>query len=169
MYKNYLITAGGKIAYVGDDGARIPNSWIQWKGKIYYADSTGFAVKGLKTIKGKTYHFHSTRYYLYRNKRSVDRDGNIYYFGNNGARYENGLAQIKVDGLTKTYYFHKDGKAHKGWLTLKGKKYYFYKGTAMASGTRAENITLTDSKGLVSVFDKNGVCIKQYTKKAGRA
>ena len=45
------------------------------------------------------------------------------------------------------------------------KKYYFYKGNSkILSGTRAENITLTSSNNIVSVFDKNGVCTKQYKK-----
>ena len=59
----------------------------------------------------------------------------------------------------------KNGKAYKGWLTYQGKKYYFYKGSSKLSGTRAENITLTSARKIVSVFNKDGICIRQYKKK----
>ena len=62
-------------------------------------------------------------------------------------------------------YFDQDGLSHNGWLELNGKKYYFYKGSSALSGTRAENITLTSSNRIVSVFDGNGVCTRQYKKR----
>ena len=103
---------------------------------------------------------------MYTNRRIVDTKGNICYYGADGARYTDGFHKVKSNGKTKTYYFSKSGIAKKGWATIDGKKYYFYKGTSANSGTRAENITLTSSKNVVSVFDKNGVCIKQYKKKS---
>ena len=74
------------------------------------------------------------------------------------------MKKITENGTVHTYYFHKDGKVHKGWLTYKGKKYYFYKGKTEKSGRRAENVRLTSSNGIISVFDKSGVCIDQYKK-----
>mgnify|MGYP002755232104 CR=1 FL=1 len=52
--------------------------------------------------------------------------------------------------------------SYKGWYTIKGKKYYFYRGTGDGAGVRAQNLSLTSADGLVSVFNKNGVCTKQY-------
>ena len=40
------------------------------------------------------------------------------------------MKRVTENGTSRTYYFHTDGKAHKGWLTYKGKKYYFYKGNS---------------------------------------
>lgn len=163
--KNGWEEDGGRIYYyVNGEKAK---GWKRIEGKYYYFDTeTGAAYKGFKKIEGKTYYFNGKKGYAYRKKRIVTKTGNIYYFGSNGARCENGLYKVKINGETKTFYFHKNGKAHKGWLTLRGKKYYFYNGTSLASGTRAENVTLTSSNKVVSVFDKNGVCIKQYRKKA---
>lgn len=150
------------------DGGEKPQGkqgWATENGKTYYYKN-GNKVKGWNTIDGKTYYFHLTKFYMYKNKRTINKAGDIYYFGSDGARYDNGFRTVKLNGEKKTFYFHKNGKAHKGWLTVNGKKYYFYNGTAMASGTRAENVTLTSSNKVVSVFDKKGVCIKQYKKKA---
>ena len=118
----------------------------------------------MKKVDGKYYWFHTTDGYMFQNRRVTRKNGDIYYFGEDGTRCENGMYKITEKGAVHTYYFQKDGKAYKGWLTYKGNKYYFYKGSAALSGTRAENITLTSSGNLVSVFDKKGVCIKQYKK-----
>ena len=61
--------------------------------------------------------------------------------------------------------FAKNGRACKGWQTIKGKRYFFYQGTGKLAGVRVENKSLTNKKGLVSVFNKNGVCTRQYYKK----
>lgn len=143
----------------------VKNGWAEENGKKYYYVN-GKKAKGWKKIDGKTYYFHQTKCYMYKNKRTINSAGDIYYFGSDGARYENGLRRIRINGEIKTLYFRTNGKAHKGWLILNGKKYYFYNGKALVSGTRAENITLISSNKIVSVFDKNGVCIKQYKQKA---
>lgn len=154
-----------KEADISYDGNPYPGKtgWATENGKIYYYINDE-KITGWKTIGGKTYFFHTKKNYMYKNKRTINSKGDIYYFGSDGARYEDGFHEIKINGKTETFYFKKDGKAHKGWLSLNGKKYYFYNGTAPLSGTRAENITLTSSTGTVSVFDENGVCVKQYKK-----
>ena len=126
--------------------------------------SNGYAVKGFYTINGKTYYFNKTNAYMYKNCKLISTAGNIYYLGSTGARYENGFYTVKENGVKNTYYFDKNGRAYKGWHKINGKKYYFYKGTSKKSGVRAENITLTSSTGVVSVFNKSGVCTKQYKK-----
>ena len=141
------------------------NKWYYNWGHSYYFKSDGAAYKGMKRVDGKYYWFHTTQGYIYKNRKVVRSTGDIYYFGSDGVRCEDGMKRVTENGTSRTYYFHTDGKAHKGWLTYKGKKYYFYKGNSkILSGTRAENITLTSSNNIVSVFDKNGVCTKQYKK-----
>lgn len=165
LLRNQLLTTeDNSICYVDKDGVRAENQWVNYNGKTYYMDAGGRAVKYLKKIDGKYYYFNSQQGYMYKNRKIIRSNGDIYYLGSDGAAYTEGLKKLKENGRTNTYYFGKNGKAHKGWLVLKGKKYYFYNGKSQKSGTRAESITLTSSKNVVSVFDKNGVCIKQYKK-----
>ena len=164
MYQKKLFTVDGKIYYVNKYGIRVSDRWEKYDGKKYYFTSDGTALKGMKKVDGKYYWFHTTDGYMFQNRRVTRKNGDIYYFGEDGTRCENGMYKITEKGAVHTYYFQKDGKAYKGWLTYKGNKYYFYKGSAALSGTRAENITLTSFSNLVSVFDKKGVCIKQYKK-----
>lgn len=165
LYKSTLLTSRkNNICYVNSSGARVSDTWVTWKDKKYYMASNGYAVKGFYTISGKTYYFNKTHAYMYKNRKLITTAGNIYYLGSTGARYENGFYTVTENGVKNTYYFAKNGRAYRGWHTIKGKKYYFYKGTSKKSGVRAENITLTSSSGVVSVFNKSGVCTKQYKK-----
>ncbi len=166
IYKNALLTSSKKnICYMDSKGARVANKWVTYKNKRYYMGSNGYAVKGFKKIQGKTYYFHNVNAYMTKNCKVITAAGDIYYMGSNGVRCANGFYTIKEGGVKNTYYFDKNGRAYKGWHTIKGKKYYFYKGTSKKSGVRAQNITLTSSTGVVSVFNKSGVCTKQYRKK----
>lgn len=166
LWKDQLITTkDNRIYYVDKNGIRAENQWVNYNGKTYYMASNGCAVKYLRKIDGKYYYFNSQKAYMYKKRKIIRNNGNIYYLGSDGAAYTDGLLKLKENGKTNTYYFGNDGKAHKGWLVLNGKKYYFYNGKSQKSGTRAENITLTSSNNVVSVFDKNGVCIKQYKKR----
>ena len=165
LYKEVLLTSSKQnTCYLDEDGARVTNQWIDWENKRYYMGSGGYAVKGFRKIDGKYYYFDEKDAYMYKNKKLIYKDGNIYYVGNNGVRFSNGFCKIKENGKTNTYYFDKKGRAYKGWHTINGKKYYFYKGNKEGSGVRAENIKLTSAKGVVSVFNKDGVCTKQYKK-----
>ena len=101
---------------------------------------------------------------MYKSRKVIAKDGNIYYAGSNGWCCNFGFKTITEDGKKNTYYFGKNAKAYKGWHTINGKKYYFYKGNTQGSAVMARNITLTSGSGVVSVFNKNGVCIKQYKK-----
>lgn len=166
IYKNALLTSSKKnICYMDSRGARVSNQWVTSKNKRYYIGSNGYAVKGFQKIGGKLYYFHKANAYMTKNCKVITTSGNIYYMGSNGVSCANGFYTIKENGVKNTYYFDKNGRAYKGWHTIKGKKYYFYKGTSKKSGVRAQSVTLTSSTGLVSVFDKNGVCTKQYRKR----
>lgn len=163
LWKDQLITTEDNcIYYVDKEGVRAESQWVNYNGKTYYMASDGCAVKYLRKIDGKYYYFNSQKGYMYKKRKIIRSNGDIYYLGSDGAAYTEGFLKLKENGNTNTYYFGRNGKAHKGWLTLKGKSYYFYKGKSQKSGTRAENITLTSSNNVVSVFDKNGVCVKQY-------
>lgn len=155
----------GKYYYVNENGERVSDQWITVNGKTYYISSDGYALMGMKKVDGKYYWFHTKSGYMFKNRRVTRSTGDIYYFGSDGVRCENGMYKVREKNGEHTYYFQKNGKAYKGWLTLNGKKYYFYKGSFALSGTRAENITLTSSNRIVSVFDGNGVCIRQYKKR----
>ena len=155
----------GKYYYVNENGERVSDQWVTVNGKTYYISSDGYALMGMKKVDGKCYWFHTKSGYMFKNRRVTRSTGDIYYFGSDGVRCENGMYKIREKSGEHTYYFQKNGKAYKGWLTLNGKKYYFYKGSSALSGTRAENITLTSSNRIVSVFDGNGVCTRQYKKR----
>ena len=155
----------GKYYYVDENGRRVSDQWVTADEKTYYINSDGYALMGMKKVDGKCYWFHTKYGYMFKNRRVTRSTGDIYYFGSDGVRYESGMYKVREASGEHTYYFQKNGKAYKGWLTLNGKKYYFYKGSSALSGTRAENITLTSSNKIVSVFDSEGVCVKQYRKK----
>lgn len=166
IYKNKLLTSSkNKICYMDANGARVTKQWVDYGGKRYYMGANGYAVKGFYKIKGKYYFFHKTKGYMYKSRRILTKAGNIYYVGSDGARYSNGFYTVTENGRKYTYYFAKNGRAYKGWHTIKGKRYFFYRGTGKLAGVRVENKSLSDKKGLVSVFNKNGVCTKQYYKK----
>ena len=165
VIKSGLYEENEQLYYIDENGKRVVNKWETVNEKTYYFGADGYALSGMKKVDGKYYWFNTKYHYMYRNHRVTRTNGDIYYFGSDGVRYEGGMTQVTEKGKVNTYYFQKNGKAYKGWLTLKGKKYYFYNGSTAASGTRAENITLTSSKNIVSVFNAEGVCVKQYKKK----
>ena len=161
--KNGWTEEDGALCYY-TEGVKA-TGWQTIEGKTYYFSENGAAAKGMKKIDGKYYWFHAKKGWMYKNRRVTRTNGDIYFFGKDGVRYQDGMYKVKESGVYHTYYFQKNGKAYKGWLTYQGKKYYFYKGSSKLSGTRAENITLTSARKVVSVFDKNGICIRQYKKK----
>ena len=161
--KNGWIEEDGTLCYY-TEGVKA-TGWQTIEGKTYYFSENGAAAKGMKKIDGKYYWFHAKKGWMYKNRRVTRTNGDIYFFGKDGVRYQNGMFRVKESGVYHTYYFQKNGKAYKGWLTYQGKKYYFYKGSSKLSGTRAENITLTSARKIVSVFNKDGICIRQYKKK----
>lgn len=152
-----LISPKKNICYVDKTGARVANRWITWDKKRYYMDSNGYALKGVHEINGKYYYFHPKNAYMYKNKKAVNKKGDIYYFGSNGARCT-GFCNIKETGKTNTYYFGKDGKACFGWKKVSGKYYYFYRKNSSRAGIMAKNTKIKNSKGRVYIFNRNGVC-----------
>lgn len=164
LMKNRVLKQNGKIFYVDANGVRATNRWVGNGWNRYYIGRYGLALKGSQRIKGQYYYFDPTTRLMYRNKKVV-RNGNIYYYGRDGIRFNKGFKTISENGTKHTYYFTKNGKAHKGWVSAGGRRYYFYQGTGSKAGMRAESTKLTSNTGTVYVFDKNGVCVKSYKKK----
>ena len=94
---------------------------ITWNrdGSKSFFDSNGVAVKGWKTVSGKTYYFGDSYYSL---KWEQTIDGKFYYFDTDYSM-RTGWVTWNKDG-TRTY-FGSDGAALSGWQTIGGKRYYF--------------------------------------------
>jgi len=162
LYKSKLIKKDGTAYYVDKNSVRVENKVVTKKGKTYYFGADGKALTGMRKVGRKYYYFSTTSFAMEKNYKYVAANGSIYYFGSKGYRAKNKFITLTENGRKNTYYFGKNGKAYKGWYTIKGKKYYFYRGTGAGAGVRAQNVSLTSADGLVSVFNKNGVCTKQY-------
>lgn len=165
MYKNKLRKSGSSAYFLDKNGVRVSNTFITKNGKTYYFGSNGKAYTGMQKVGNKYYYFNPKTFEKQTNYKYKDSSGNIYYFDKNGVRVQKKFYSITAGKQKLTYYFGKNGKAYKGWHTIKGKKYYFYKGTGPKAGVRAQSIKLTSKTGIVSVFNKGGVCTKQYKQK----
>lgn len=162
MYKNKLRKSATSLFFLNLNGVRASNQFVTQNGKTYYFGANGKAYAGMKKIGNKYYYFDPKTFEMQVNFKYVDSSGNIYYFNKKGVCVRNKFYSITVGGQKLTYYFGKNGKAYKGWHTINGKKYYFYKGTGPKAGVCAKSIKLTSKMGIVSVFDKDGVCTQQY-------
>lgn len=162
MYRNKLRKSATSLFFLDKNGVRVSNQFVTQSGKKYYFGYNGMAYTGMKKIGSRYYYFNPKTFELRTNYKYIDSSGNIYYFDKNGIRVQNKFYSITVGKQKLTYYFDRNGKAYKGWHTIKGKKYYFYNGTGAKAGVRAQSIKLTSKNRIVSVFNKDGVCTKQY-------
>lgn len=162
LFQNKLLysKATNKTTYADENGIRVKNTWVEADGKKYYIGADFYAYKGSRNVHGKYYLFESKKGYAFTNRKRIGKDGNIYYYGEDGARLNKGFAQIKENGKINTYYFNKEGKAYKQWHKVKGKWYYFYPGRTDMSGVRVENRKLVID-GKEYTFDINGVCVNK--------
>ena len=164
LYKSRLVVSDGTAYYVDKKGVRVKDKLVTRKKKTYYLGTDGKALTGVRKINGKYYYFSPQTFAMQKNYKYVTPKKAIYYFDANGVRVKNQFVAIKENGKSHVYYFGRNGKAVKGWKTIRGKKYYFYGGKGSMAGVRAQRTTLTSSNGTVSVFNKYGVCTKQYKK-----
>ena len=65
----------------------------KWKDLLYQSD--GYALMGMKKVDGKCYWFHTKSGYMFKNRRVTRSTGDIYYFGSDGVRCENGMYKIR--------------------------------------------------------------------------
>lgn len=156
LYKDKLLTSSKKkVCYVDENGVRVSDTWVTWKGKRYYMGSTGYALKQFQTINGKLYYFNKTYGYAYKNKKLTTTSGNVYYATADGSIYTKGFLTIKENGKKNTYYFKSGGKAQKGWKKI-GKNWYYF---TSVKGVMRKSCTVTSTAGKVYVFNSKGVCI----------
>ena len=173
-------TIDGKFYYFDTD-CSMYTGLITWNrdGSKSFFDSNGVAVKGWKTVSGKTYYFGDSYYSL---KWEQTIDGKFYYFDTDYSM-RTGWVTWNKDG-TRTY-FGSDGAALSGWQTIGGKRYYFDP-AKQYHGARWE--TTIDGKfyyfdtdcsmytGLItwnrdgskSFFDSNGVAVKGWKTVSGK-
>lgn len=156
LYKDKLLISGKKnVCYVDKNGVRVTSQWVVWKGKRYYIDKNGYALKGFKTVDGVQYYFNQTYGYTYRNKKLTSTSGNIYFAKTDGSLHTNGFLTLNEKGKINTYYFNTNGKAHKGWKKL-GDYWYCFTGRKRVM---RRDCTIALETGEVYVFDERGVCI----------
>ena len=102
-------------------------------GKKYYFDARGRMCSGVLKI-GNYYYFHDTK--GVRQTGMVKYNGHYYLFNDRTGRMYRGWVYYGASRVR--YYFSTSGstigQAHTGWLTYKGKKYYFNDNGAQATG-----------------------------------
>ncbi len=150
----------GKTVYCGKDGALVKNRWVTCKGKKYYFGKDGLALKGSRKVKGKFYWFDNKKGFVKKNVKYISKKGDVYYYGDDGARVTSGFTEITENGKINTYYFTKKGTAYKGWHRIRGKQYYFYGGKGSTAGVRVENTTIK-IRDEICTFDEDGVCVSR--------
>ena len=124
---------GKGMTYFSTSGYQAKSSFIVYNGNRYYFDEEGHMVTGMREIDGETYFFLPNGIEL-RAAIYEDANGNQYYFGKTGSRYEGGHyyafdSTETVDGVTKKVtnwrYFGKDGIMARGLVKI-GEDYQYY-------------------------------------------
>ena len=104
------------------DGSLYINEWYIYDlANQYYYGENGKRYSGFHTIDGKKYYF-SEWGWFYKSTTFTDKDGTLYYFGEDGAATEvedNSWAQIN-----EKWYYIKNGKLLKGCVEEIGNHYY---------------------------------------------
>lgn len=146
-------------------GVRVAGKIFTLNGQKYYLGKDGKAITGIVKRSGKYYFYDPQTGYMRTNFKQVTSRGTIFYYGKDGVQVRRAFVPIVENGKRNVYYFGYNGKAYKGWHKINGKKYYFYGGKGPKAGTRAQNVRLVSSGGVVSVFNKYGILKYQFKKK----
>lgn len=154
LYKDIALVSGTGNVYLFDKDGKRFSGWCDFKGQRYYVGEKGYALRGMREVNKKYYYFDPTKAYLYKNKKVTMKNGDVYYFDQNGVRYSKGFKTLKSGSKTNTYFFQKNGKAKKGWMKLNGKWYYF----TSKAGVMLKSTKITNSKGKVYKFNAKGIC-----------
>ena len=116
--KNKFIRKSGKVYYYNSKGKKV-RGLKKIKGKYYYFDKKGVRYqKGWKTIRGRRYYFSKKNGAAYTGIKKVG--SKRYLFSNTGKRYKTGLVSYH-----KKIYYTKNGVVQRGWKTISRKRYYF--------------------------------------------
>jgi len=98
-YTDTFCVSNGKDYYVGEDGALVRSSWVDYAEGIYFVNSSGAKI--------------TSDWRLATPYEDDSADEEWYYFKSSGKRAEN----TKVVYKGHTYYFDQDGKMLTGWVT----------------------------------------------------
>lgn len=104
------------------------NEFVTKNNKIYYVEDNGSCVTGWQTIDGN-------KYYFKNDGTAVTKNTTI-----NGVRYKftaDGICTGKFSGISTingSKYYYKNGIMQTGWVTRKGKTYYFGSDGKMRTG-----------------------------------
>ena len=98
VYENEFCLSNGREFYVGDDGALVRSSWVEYDGDYYFVNSAGEKI---------TNDWRLTAPY-----DDEDADEQWFYFQANGRRAED--KKLTIRG--KTYFFDADGEMLTGWV-----------------------------------------------------
>lgn len=124
---------GKGMTYYSTSGYQAKSSFVLYNGNHYYLDEDGHMVTGMREIDGQTYYFLPNGIEI-RDAIYEDAEGNQYYFGKTGSRYEGSHYYVfntteTVDGVAKTVtnwrYFGKDGIMARGLVKI-GEDYQYY-------------------------------------------
>ena len=136
---------GGEWYHFNDNGILDKNKWID---KDYYVGKKGARRKGLITIN-------NVRYYFSVGAGKLQRSATVKY----NERYYRTDAKGRVIRNTwlnnGTYYAGSGGAFVKGFVTIKGKLYYFDRTTCKKFTSR-----MVSSKGKIYYFTKDGSALK---------
>ena len=159
LYVSKMFKPKGKTFwyYADAQGVIAQNKWVKYGSRTYYMQGNGRPSKGLCKIGNYFYLFHSSKFYLFRNQKVLCKNGDVLYFGSNGACVRNKFQEIAEDGRTYMYYFGSNYRAYKGWNKINGKYYYFVSGNTSKSGRMVRNTTVKSASGVKYVFNKDGV------------
>ena len=103
VYENEFCMSNGVELYVGEDGALVTNSWVEYNDAMYYIQSDG--TKTVNAWKELTPY------------EDEEADTEWYYFGAGGKRVENAKKAIASDVYgTETFYFDGEGRVIYGWV-----------------------------------------------------
>jgi len=98
-YTETFCSSNGKEYYVGEDGAIVRSSWVDYAEGIYFVNSSGAKI--------------TSDWRLTTPFEDEDADEEWFYFGSNGKRTEN----KKIVYKGNTYFFDGEGKMLTGWVT----------------------------------------------------
>ena len=102
VYESTFCLSNGKEFYVGDDGALVRSSWVEYEGEFYFVNSAGEKI---------TNDWRLTTPY-----EDEDSEEQWFYFQSTGKRAQDKKLLIKG----KTYFFNGEGEMLTGWVQKSG-------------------------------------------------
>lgn len=162
--KGWIKNSAGRRRYFSKSTGVMYTGWMTSSTgqKRYFDRRTGFMLTGLYKLSNNNYrYFNVSTGFMYT---GLVKHGRYYYYFNprTGYRFQGGMK--KIGG--RTYYFKSNGRAHTGWLTLKGKKYFFNSRGIMYANTtvmvQGKKYKFASNGAAVEVQDKWTKLLDRY-------